>query len=332
MPGMDTGSTKDGVGQVFDAVDAFDQYLNPEEDDQDGEGANEDEGQDADKDQHEGSESETEEEEASEEEAETESELEDEEEQGDESQARKFTVRVDGKDETVSESELIAGYQRQSDYTRKTQALANDRKSFETERVGVNQERTEYAQLLPKLRQALANGMGKEPDWEALRQEDPAKAAVEKQRWDERKARIAQVEAEEARLVQQQAEENRVLAEKIIKEQGEKALVLMPHWKDEAKKKSDNEGIKSMLLGLGFAEDETTIYDARALHIAYLASKYLEIQKQKPALKKKIIAAPVAKPGSSTKPKLQTEVQKAHKRLAKTGSMKDAAKAFEAFV
>ena len=42
-----------------------------------------------------------------------------------------YSVRVDGNDIEVSLNELLAGYSRQSDYTRKTQELATERKSLE---------------------------------------------------------------------------------------------------------------------------------------------------------------------------------------------------------
>lgn len=40
-------------------------------------------------------------------------------------------VKIDGKEERVSTAELIKGYERQSDYTKKTLALANERKQVE---------------------------------------------------------------------------------------------------------------------------------------------------------------------------------------------------------
>ena len=42
-----------------------------------------------------------------------------------------FTVKVDGGEQQVSLEELRDGYQRQSDYTRKTQELASERKRLE---------------------------------------------------------------------------------------------------------------------------------------------------------------------------------------------------------
>ena len=50
-----------------------------------------------------------------------------------------YTVRVDGKEEQVPESELLAGYQRQRDYTQKTQALASERKAIAASRIAMIQ-------------------------------------------------------------------------------------------------------------------------------------------------------------------------------------------------
>src|SRR5574340_754521 len=44
------------------------------------------------------------------------------------------TIKVDGKDVEVKLSELKNGYQRQADYTRKTQAVAEERKTIDAER------------------------------------------------------------------------------------------------------------------------------------------------------------------------------------------------------
>ncbi len=42
-----------------------------------------------------------------------------------------YTVKVDGEEQEVSLEELRDGYQRQSDYTRKTQELASERRRLQ---------------------------------------------------------------------------------------------------------------------------------------------------------------------------------------------------------
>ena len=76
---------------------------------------------------------------------------EDEEEPKEEEQPQTFTVKVDGKDVSVTLEELQKGYSRTQDYTRKTQQIAEVRKQVEAETQAVRAERAQYAQLLSAL-------------------------------------------------------------------------------------------------------------------------------------------------------------------------------------
>ena len=114
--------------------------------------------------------------------------FEDETEQSEESQVEteeteqplSFTVKVDGEELEVSQDELIRGYSRQKDYTRKTQEIAEVRKQIEAESSQVEEERQIYKELLPKLKTIYENGMEAEPDWEALEKADPTTYLIEK--------------------------------------------------------------------------------------------------------------------------------------------------------
>ena len=52
-----------------------------------------------------------------------------------------YRVKVDGEEFEVSLDEIRDGYQRQSDYTRKSQSLAEQRKSYEANLQAVQSER-----------------------------------------------------------------------------------------------------------------------------------------------------------------------------------------------
>jgi predicted ribosome quality control (RQC) complex YloA/Tae2 family protein len=65
--------------------------------------------------------------------------------------AQTYTVRVDGEEVEVTIDELLSGYSRTQDYTRKTMALADQRKSLETELEQIRQERAQLTQVLSKL-------------------------------------------------------------------------------------------------------------------------------------------------------------------------------------
>jgi hypothetical protein len=73
------------------------------------------------------------------------------------------TVKIDGKTEQIPLEEAIKGYQRQADYSRKTAALAEERRSFDQDRQAVIQERTQYAHLLTALQQQLQEALRLRP-------------------------------------------------------------------------------------------------------------------------------------------------------------------------
>jgi hypothetical protein len=72
-----------------------------------------------------------------------------------EGDANTFTVKVAGEEVEVDLNELKSGYSRQSDYTKKAQALAEERKNFEQDRDAVLLERQQYSQLLGALQKQL---------------------------------------------------------------------------------------------------------------------------------------------------------------------------------
>ena len=69
-----------------------------------------------------------------------------------------YTIKVDGVEEQVSLDELRDGYQRQSDYTRKTQELASERGRLQQAEAIVNSLEADPAGTL----EALGNAFGVE--------------------------------------------------------------------------------------------------------------------------------------------------------------------------
>jgi hypothetical protein len=117
----------------------------------------------ADDDDADAEEADSDDDEGAEEEADADAEDDDE---GDEDPDRLVTVKIDGKTQKIKLSEAIAGYQRQADYSRKTEALASERKAIEAEVAAVRQERGQYAYLLENLAKQLDTAAAREPDWE----------------------------------------------------------------------------------------------------------------------------------------------------------------------
>jgi hypothetical protein len=86
-----------------------------------------------------------------------------------------YTVKVDGEEVEVNLDELRNGYQRQADYTRKSQSLAEQRKAYEANLQAVTQEREQYSQLLGNMAQNQNAELSRYADinWADLKDTDP---------------------------------------------------------------------------------------------------------------------------------------------------------------
>jgi hypothetical protein len=251
----------------------------------------------------------------------------DSEEEPDDESSEYVTVTVDGEDQQVTLDELRKGYQRQSDYTRKTQQVAEERKAAEQERQNVQQERQQLYQRLQEVEHALGQ-QGQEPDWERLWQEDPDEYNRQRWAWQDRKERLEQARQERQRLQRQQQEEAQRQFQQRVQQEHQRLLNRLPHWQDENTAKQEKPAVMTYAKQLGFSDEELQqVADSRAVEALYKAMKYDELQAKKPAAKKKASKAPkMAKSGQpkSRSDRRSDEVKKHYSRLAKTGS-KDAA-------
>lgn len=267
----------------------------------------------------------------------SEDEVEGEEEEAEEEapEPEKYIVKVDGKELEVTKDELIRGYQREADYTRKTQKLAEERRMVESEFQQVRGEREQYAQVLGQLEQKLRELTPPEPDWEQLEKQDPTEYARQWTNHQRRQQQQAAVYAEQARLHQlQQAEQAKAMQERLL-EEANRVKDLIPEWRSPEKAKEDGKALIEYGQKLGFSEQELgNVTDARALVALYKAWKFDQMMSKKPELQAKIKKAPrMATPGSANtvSPK-NSELKSAKQRLANTGRVKDAAALFEKFI
>ena len=108
-----------------------------------------------------------------------------------------FTVKVDGKEVTVTLDELQQGYSRTQDYTRKTQQIAEVRKQVEQESQAIRAERAQYAQLLGALEQQVQQAAEPQIDWDRLYQEDPIEWVRQKELVRENQTKYAAIQSEQ---------------------------------------------------------------------------------------------------------------------------------------
>ena len=241
-----------------------------------------------------------------------------------------YTVKVDGEEFEVSLEELRDGYQRQADYTRKSQSLAEQRKAYEANLQAVQKEREEYSKALDFLssQQNADLERFKNIDWVSLKQDDPMEYMEKRLEFQDAQDKIAHVNTERARVVEQATQDTQNFLQEKLQEEAKILAEKLPEYADPSSTLRND--IRQYTLGLGFSpEDVDGITDHKVvlvLHKAMMADKGI-----KSASTKKSKSVPkVVKSGTP-----QTKAQKAKKgvqakreRLAKTGHTRDAANVF----
>ena len=242
------------------------------------------------------------------------------------------TVKVDGKEMQVPLEELVKGYQREADYTRKTMALAEQRKAAESELEAVRAEREHYSQMLGILQQQIQQS---EPqiDWARLERENPVEWTRQRLLQQDRQTALRNAEAERQRVAALQQAEEEKGAQARVTEELEKLTNAIPEWKDEKKAASEKAELVKFAQTLGYAPDEISqVIDHRAIVLLRKAYQFDQLAARRANLKPD--PAPqtrAARPG----PPAQSQVSaatRAKQRLAKTGKVADAAAVFEQFV
>lgn len=245
---------------------------------------------------------------------------------------RKFKVKANGQDIEVTEDELVKGYSRTADYTQKTQALAAERKAFQSEKEAVSRERQEYATYLGQLKTALEQS-AQEPDWDKLRAEDPDAFQIAWTDWQRHKERLAKVEKEQQETMAKVARDHAERFNAYVAEQKSKLLEALPAWADEAVAKKEAAEMREFAQSLGYTDDEINqVYDHRLILVLRDAAAFRKSQQQAETVRKKVEKVVVEKPGQKKPRKKMPEAVKAQLLARKTGRVEHAAKYFEQII
>ena len=252
-------------------------------------------------------------------------------------------VKVAGEEVEVTLDELARGYSRQADYSRKTQQLAEERKAFHAEAEAIRQERAQYATLLGALQQQLqtTQQLDQQPDWDRLYDEDPIQATKLERQWrkvqEERHAKFSAIQAEQQRLGQAFEQQTTEQMKALLVQQAQRLPEIIPEWKDEKVATEGKKQLRGWLADQGLNEVEINSL-SRAEHVAILRKAMLYDmgnRKAQSSVKPQPVATRPVKPGSAANvpgTKSVTDVTRAKQRLAKTGTVNDAASVLAAML
>lgn len=235
----------------------------------------------------------------------------------------KVTVKgEDGADQTldVDQKELIAGYQRQRDYTVKTQALAErERQAFEVVTQEIEKSRAHYMQQAQLAHMAVRElaGMRSDEEMAVLAQTDPSLWVQEQQRSAAVRTRLQQiqqgVQSEQAQAQQMQAQQRQQLFSKawdVLQEKGIDKPKLAGIYQEASKR-------------YGFGEQEfANVYDPRIVLALRDAVAYRALHDKKPAVQQKAQAAPKLPATKQPVARSETKIKQLETRFARKGGAK----------
>ena len=249
---------------------------------------------------------------------------------------QRFRVKVDNEELEVDLDELIKGYSRTSDYTKKTQNLAEQRKAVESERTKIDEAaklRDTYAQRLQVIEQMLTQPT---EDLTALKDNDPVGYAIKVAENMEREKQLAAVRAERESVQARQVAENQERLKSHIAQEAERLRSAIPDFSDEVKGEVIRKEIRDYAKSVGWSDQELSqVYDHRAVLTLYRAMQFDKLQKSKPAVQKRVAEAPKSLAPGVGSPRLDKDsemAKKLSKQLKATGRPRDAAKLFERFL
>ena len=253
------------------------------------------------------------------------------------SEPRTYTVKIDGKDTEVTEDELLSGYSRQADYTRKSQVLAEQRKKMDEELAATQQERQQYQSQLEQFKIQADSKLEefKSVDWTKLKEEDPMEYALKRDQYRELQENKRLVAEEQQNLAQKQQAEMQTKWNEELARQQEVMAQRLPEWNDPEKGPKLKQNIKSFALKKGFTEQEVdSLIDARSVDVLHKAMMYETLLEAKISQKKAKVVPKVQKPGApSTKSEVNSEkVKQTRARLKRSGRVDDAALAIKSLM
>jgi len=237
-----------------------------------------------------------------------------------------FTLKVDGEERVVKQSELLANAQKYEAANKRFEEAANLRKQVETEKAAIPQERSQLKQALDHFTAQLVHiQQATQPNWEQLLNSDPAEYVRQRHAYEQRQAQLHQAQEAQRLLTQREQSERAQRDQARIVEEHTKLLDALPEWKDPEKQKTGAKAIVEYLKKSGFNDEELSgLNDHRHLIAARKAMLFDQLMQAQSAASKRVANVPprVERPGSSAQVKPdEAKAKAARERFSKAPSI-----------
>ena len=232
------------------------------------------------------------------------------------------SVKIDGEEQEIKLSELRNGYQRQADYTRKTQELSQQRQEVNHQINNLGQQAVAYAESYLEIAGVIESLAPSEQEVTEAWGYDPQEAARMKQRREE----VLQQAQHAKQLAVAKYRDMQNRTRQLMAQAGQKLPEVVPEWADEKRRQEEIPSVAKYLVsqGLDPRAVETTA-DPNAWKIARKAWLYDQLQ-EKAAGKRHQPKAERIRKGNSQRPRLkgqQKQIRQSLERARETGSRQD---------
>ena len=181
-----------------------------------------------------------------------------------------YAVNINGEEHQIPLDELLKGYSRQSDYTRKTQELSEHRKELDAYQnqwnAEVQQIQAERQQYVAALQHVIENSMGSLDqfatiDWEALKNDNPLEYITKRDEFREAQDKVRQSQYQQQQTQQLQQQEMTRTHQNVLHEEHGKLVEALPEWSEPQSRQKLSTDIKAYALSQGYTTGRDRLFN-----------------------------------------------------------------------
>lgn len=236
----------------------------------------------------------------------------------------------------LPEEEVIKGYLRTSDYTKKTQALAEEKRKFEAEEAQqIRSVRHQYADRLQQADEILSAMHPANPNWEQrATQVSPEQLAAEVTEWDKTQRALAKIREERATIATQEQEDAQRGFTQYVELENAKIIEAIPEFGDTTKAPKLRDSLKSFAQErYGFSPEEFgKVTDSRLVRLLHDALQFSQQKAKAPDVKQTIKTAVTTIGPGAKQSERKSGVSDLVDKAVKTGREDHAAAAIKALM
>lgn len=223
-----------------------------------------------------------------------------------------FTIKIDGKETTVKQSELIELGQKGADYTKKTMAVAEERKAVEADKAKVAEIRqqgeqalTETLNRLQAYTQFMESQVGAPPPISLLEQDSRA-YLLAKEQHEARKGQLQQASAEIQRLTEAQHRQRQATLLQAAESTERELKDTLPGWSDKSLAE-----LTDYIAESGLKPELNEAFVSKGLWVmAHKARAFDALQAEKAKLKPVSKLSKVQKPSATNQPVKRSDIKR----------------------